>query len=275
MNKFLFSYANTLVLQLVKLIRNRKQRVSPKRIHDFRLTVKRLRALIRLLNQLTNEQVNPKLNKSLRKIYTSTGKLRDLHIHTILLKSIKENSPYEVKRLSKSINKFEKKAKKKIDKSFKKLDSNSYNSLISFFKEQENKNLEISKEICYQFVENKHFKIRLLVGSSYEDIVLHEIRKHLKDIVYTLQLIQNEDSNFVISAKNLNWLNNLQERLGLWNDWFTLHQMIINANTTKQLYPQLEHIVGIEMEKSRLGIVNCLSKFCDLSLQNRNSNENK
>jgi CHAD domain-containing protein len=267
MNKFIFSYANSLVLQLVKLIRNKKEKVSPKRIHDFRITVKRLSALMRLLNQLTNEQVNPKLNKSLKKIYTRTGKLRDLYIHKKLLNSIKVNSPNEVKRLKKSIHKSRRKANKKIDNSFQKLDFNSYNSLISFFKEQENKNIKISKESCYQFVENKHLKIISLAEPKVEDIVLHEVRKHLKDIVYTLQLIQIEDPNFVISVKNLNWFNNLQERLGYWNDWFTLHKTIIKANATKQLYPNLEYIVEVEMEKSRLGIVNCLTKFCDLCLQ--------
>ena len=111
------------------------------------------------------------------------------------------------------------------------------------------------------FIGLKIDAIKQLAGIEYEDKVLHSIRKHLKDVVYTLQLLQMQESRLNIPERTLKWFNDLQEKLGVWNDWYNLTQMLRQLNSKKTNYSTLEWLSYIEKDKCKQSISECLQNL--------------
>ena len=133
MSTFLYSYGLSLTQSLGKRLKPAKTSSTPKRIHNFRLTVKRLRALIRLLDSISHEPSHDFLFKPLKKTYGKTGLLRDLHVQWKLIKNLKKQSTKEAGRLMKLVERKEARVNKNVFKEFAKLNSKAIKQIQDYF----------------------------------------------------------------------------------------------------------------------------------------------
>jgi CHAD domain-containing protein len=249
MNQFVIRYGELLLKRLSKGIRCSKKKGVSKGIHQFRLSAKRLYSLIRLLELLSNEKDVISIVRPYKKIYNRMGKIRDLQIHKQLLKQLKNDSPGEVKSFSKRINKSLKGKMSIINRSFPKSKQCSRLSFDQLVASIARANQSITAQGCNEFIENEFAIIRALVGENIGDQVIHEIRKHLKNIVYTLQLLVEQDPDFKVSENTLSQLNAIQEKLGEWNDWNNLLKSLHRIKGKRSQYQKL--ILASLREKDR------------------------
>jgi CHAD domain-containing protein len=159
-------------------------------IHDFRVEVKKLKALIRLFNSAALDSPICQFPKKLNKIYKALGHLREWQLQRQKIISAYEdqnNSPPKS-----YINKISKKAEQHKRKTGKLL-----TPLPSMEKEKEKikKHFHhtISPVTKQSFVE-KQMKIihELLLSGAHDDDSMHYMRKMLKDAQYTLSGSENE-----------------------------------------------------------------------------------
>lgn len=266
MSSFLYSYGLSLTQLLGKRLKPKKTASTPKRIHNFRLTVKRLRALIRLLDSISHEPSHGYLFKPFKKVYRKTGYLRDLHVQWKLIKYLKSQSPKEANILLKSIEKKEISNSKEVNRQFLKLDSKGIKNILEYFEEHLASGFKISFDDYNSFISQKIGTIKNLIGTDYEDHTLHDIRKQLKELVYTLEVLQIQNFNLDIPDETIEWLNNLQEKLGKWNDWYNLTLMLKGLNSGKVKFLNIEWLCYIEKDKFKQSITDCLQKISKIEI---------
>jgi CHAD domain-containing protein len=232
-----------------------------KHIHNFRLGIKKLKAIIRLIDSLIVSKSHKNLLKPLKGLYGKTGKIRDLHVHLSIAKGLISQSPIEVKTFGSWSNKQIEKEQVSIVKEIGRLDSDIFKNIENFFRDFRKSNLEIVTNDCVNFVQQKLQSISGIIALEPSDENLHSIRKLLKDVVYTLQILKNEDKSFSIEKSKLKLYNRVQEQLGLWNDWVTFGNNLKKLNKKEPQFPDLEWIATIEKDKYRNLVLESLKKI--------------
>jgi CHAD domain-containing protein len=230
-----------------------------KRIHCFRLDIKRLKAVIRLIDSLIISESHKNLLNPLKGLYGKTGRIRDLQVSLNMSKQYKSLSPKETKAYVKWINKQIAKESKSIAKEIKRIDWTIFDVFENFFHEFRRSNLEVVHNDCVTFIDLKLDSIKKLIASENNDETLHNIRKQLKDVVYTLQIMKREGKS--ASKVKLKFYNTVQERLGKWNDWVNIEQNLRKLNSKETQFPELEWIATIEKDISKNLVLDCLNKF--------------
>ena len=159
-----------------------------KAIHDFRVEIKKIRALIRLAAFATKQEKKLKLPKKLKRFYRAVGGIRSCQLHArkisetasrgkkpppdIYLKLLdgrKEVMIRQAKREKRQLNGIKKEMEKLIRQMPRAMDSDSTKNFIYF---------ELSR------LNEIHSK------RNPNDLELHEVRKILKDILYNWSFLE-------------------------------------------------------------------------------------
>ena len=180
-------------------------------IHDLRVNVKRLRALLRTYWLFTGE-ARPDIPKSLKKIYKTAGEIRDLQL---LLKSVARGGKLpEVYRreIEVQLETAKKEWKdvydmRKLARARKKLEAYSYKAIPSF--------------IPAEFVKDRLALIdELRAADKEDDEDLHTVRKRVKDIVYLVRLVNDSWSKARPAMQHIPFakFEELADVIGAFND---------------------------------------------------------
>lgn len=186
-------------------------------IHAFRVEYKKLRAFYRLLSSVSSVKEKIKMSSKLKALYAVCGEIRDLQNQQEQIASRTEKN----KRASKDYMKTLKKGVKKKRPELKKLlsetsASSGKNKAFRQFPD------ELTQEDLRRFVNEQWTAISALASRRrVEDEHLHGIRKHLKDVYYSLKVYEGEQYDTLkkeLLKKDEESLSALLDELGRFQD---------------------------------------------------------
>ncbi len=180
-------------------------------IHEFRVAVKSLRSLIRLLDSSTGNDTFI-LPSDLIDIYHTSGIIRDAQLEHVKISHMDLDLPGYCNHLEKIISKHKKSWEKCYSKKI-------FSHLESYWSEA--KPIVLTEAVVEQFIAGKLASItRISKSVSPSDEELHGIRKQLKDIFYVLKIVPGNLISAFNTAKQveiseLKWITDL---IGAYND---------------------------------------------------------
>lgn len=213
-----------------------KKNFDKKAIHLFRVTVKKLRAYLRMQRLKATHPGELKFPSHFKKLYSLMGKIRDRQLY---LERIKKVGLFnEVTDLEKEINKLRSQKKYFLNKNqFDEIEKR----IVRYLPPQSNSNN------IEEFILQKTRNIQAILSKkNYSDKDLHNIRKNIKDIIYIIKLLPN-DVKFSLPAvpwneDQLKDAESFAQLLGLFNDScieLSFSKPATNKNTTASIRHEL------------------------------------
>ncbi len=153
-------------------------------IHDFRVSVKKLRAFLRLLNTEWGDPPVLKIPKPLRKFYHRAGDVRNLQVQIETIKSLGRGKP---------IAGYLELLQQELEESKRQMDASLPSSTRLDYEEKKlDHDLppKLNKKIISDFVLQKKGAILNILNEEKTDENLHELRKILKDLMYNEKWIE-------------------------------------------------------------------------------------
>lgn len=174
-------------------------------IHDLRVSYKKLRALLRATG------IEDALPVALKDLYHKAGEMRDLQLYIDQLKTLNErkaNAPVEyIANLSVKVNELHAELSQAIDNLDQKGIINSLQQRIPD---------SIKKKNIWSFADVKKSAAQTLHAVAKTDEEIHQIRKYLKDAIYTRELIDKKTSKKLDKATDvLGEINDINRFLAL------------------------------------------------------------
>lgn len=188
-------------------------------IHQMRVEIKKLNALIRMLEFVADEVETKKLRKSLSKIFKAAGKLREAQIIENLAVEYQLDLGEDYKLISelkttKFTEKFNIRLKLFLDSQWDDLQQ----QLTSIAQQINPKTTEQSAS---QFLIAEFKTIGQLYPDKHNEKVLHRIRRHLKASGYIISMISSAyPEEFYIKIKTTESL------IGTWHDRIDFRQLL-------------------------------------------------
>ncbi len=157
-------------------------------IHQFRVQVKRLRALIRLVAATLDDADELKLPEKLRKLYLAAGSLRDLQLHTVNVSNAFKQRSLPVgyiQLLEDETTHCKRKLQLKLEQdSLTKAESGIIDNLP----------VAISGEQIREFVRQKTAIINIFLSTKQQtDDDMHTLRKNVKDLLYVVKMFKEDE----------------------------------------------------------------------------------
>lgn len=181
-------------------------------IHQLRVGYKKLRAIIRLA-KLEDGSEKLKLSKNFKELYRLAGELRTLQLYQHHIKNFYNNGAY-LENVSSQINTAHQHLRDfLVNFNFRKVRNNIEKHLPD----------SLSKSSLKKFIDKKVNDIRQLPKEGVKDEQLHDLRKLLKDITYSLGETDADPKKFfpVAGKKNIKQLKKLSNTLNNFQDTVT------------------------------------------------------
>ncbi|HKH61798.1 MAG TPA: CHAD domain-containing protein [Flavitalea sp.] len=187
----------------------------PEDIHQFRVAFKKLRALLRLINPAVIHSRELGVPASLLSLYHVAGTVRDLQVNIPFLtdafaRNNVQASSYFTK-LEEDLSDAKKGLRAKIEESsFKKHEHQIIDAITT----------DLEEYTIREFVHRKVATIQILLLGLSDDDDIHSIRKHIKDILYSIRIFEHDwHIPFPIVAwENEERLENISTQLGDYCD---------------------------------------------------------
>lgn len=188
---------------------------STEDIHQFRVNFKKVRALLRLLNPEVNRSTALGMPASLLSLYHVAGTVRDLQVNIPFLTDLfAKNNVQAISyftKLEEDLSEAKNELGDKIEeKSFKKYAHQISDAITN----------DLEECTIREFVHRKVATIRILLLGLSDDDDIHSIRKHIKDILYSIRIFEHEwHVPFPIVAwENADGLEETSTQLGDYRD---------------------------------------------------------
>ncbi|MCX2453770.1 CHAD domain-containing protein [Pedobacter sp. PLR] len=207
-------------------------------IHQLRVGVKKLRAFLRLAGQEPSIKKKLQVHSKLKKIYKYAGRVRDLQIYDHnIVPFFNKAERYPRKVLPQIAG-----AKYSL---FKAIRNFHFQKSITHLKKKAPD--RISKETLGKFIHKKNKTIDRLVTTKIQDAELHSLKKHLKDVTYSLKSFHATVQNYLpIAGKaDTHELDKLSDMLGEYLDYavgLTLLNTALSGKLSKHDKAILERI---------------------------------
>jgi len=223
-------------------------------VHQMRVEIKKLNALIRMLESVIEEFEIKQLRKSLSRIFKAAGKLREDHINTNLA------IQYQIDLGTENNNSRKLKEAKHADK---------LKTRLELFLKSEWEDLqqqltdlvvridpETVEQSALQFLNAEFELINQLYPEKHNGKVLHKIRMHLKASGYIISLISelNSERNW---EEFYNQVKTTESLIGTWHDHVGFRQMLLkieklNSDTNQK--EQINKVLDILEKDTRVTI---------------------
>ncbi len=244
-------------------------------IHDFRVALKRIVAIVKFIKKQNLKQNISKAYKVSRLdfFFEVGGQLREIHIHRKILRTYIDQYNYRFKVFSQYLKGKEriagsllKKTKKKI--SFKKIRKFESLLLHTFRDIPE----EVVLSYVDQFISVRIGEIENLILDHHVESKLHRIRKLIKSIKYMLELSGQEKRTYGSLNFTIEKITLLEDHIGHWHDLFDFKTEIGSFQTllNRKRRPDLEvdflvHIVEKDYDSQFHDTVEHIYKDFDIS----------
>lgn len=229
------------------------RQLDPEEIHQLRVSTKKIRSLLRFLENLTHKKFNKKrLFDLFAPVYKNAGEIRTNFINTHLLSSYHSKGVSQFKeRLYKQSHKKEKELKKEIGKFDDKRYHKYQKEAIRVFAGLNKKTIrKYSDDFVKKIVSDLHSRLNDL----YEDETVHYFRKKMKDIksISTLLFKLNGEKDL---KTRLEKIKLTEEMIGNWHD-----QAILVETLEKYILKQKNEDKGLTLLTLDLKLQNELNK---------------
>lgn len=240
-------------------------------IHGFRVTIKKLKSVIKLMGLLTDEFHAKEQFATLKTLFKPAGYMRECQVN---LKRLKDFPAYD------EFYSRYKKARKKCMKTHRK---NFDVSLSTFNPEKIKITGKLLKKHCkvlsseeietksIAFIEGRINKIHKYHRKVEEDVeFVHEIRIKLKEISTVLGLLHTMQPE-IVSSDKLAKLKKQEDQIGLWHDYDVLRNSInefcdTNPADCLSLKEDIQTLIA-EIEKEEAKFLIQLDSFVDETIK--------
>lgn len=214
------SYKNNLISNICKNFGSAQATCSSGSIHDFRVGIKRLRALINVFADINGGFKVKQYERRIRPIFKAAGGVRDLQVTEDLIWSWAVNSSTQVSEYYNHLKEKEIKAKEKFfrvsrgnkTEIFSELSGAISNELAGLDQQYIERHVGRATAASLLRIADKKKSGPL----PFEE--LHKLRIEAKEARYrlqTLSAIQNENG---LLKETDNWLRDIHRAIGLWHD---------------------------------------------------------
>ncbi len=179
-------------------------------LHQFRVSIKKIRSIIRYFEYLQlHEKKMKQLKKQLRHVFQSAGLIREAQLQIQWLKRNRYRILLKESLLESDVTFYEQIFLDEAEKSRKVL-MNIRKELNRFCKEVD----EIS---VFSYAENLKLTIFFQLNSVYMS-GWHALRKIIKQLLYAQNWLSEDERSKLLSVKQFAWLDQLQDAIGNWHD---------------------------------------------------------
>lgn len=219
-NNYFSKYLENFRLNLDKAM----EEYDPEAIHEYRVSVKRIRAIIRALDRVyDNPLFSGKMIQPLRLMFKAGGTIRDDHVQIGLVEKI-ENESGNAFPLIKAF--YYKRIENQRDAFFLRSIDFEYDSIISISHQIEN----ILDPLDDNFLETNlyntlHESMEKLKKKRYDLELpekLHRFRTRFKENGYVAEMIYQSKYTHKIGKTAYNRMKNFGQELGTWHDHYQL-----------------------------------------------------
>lgn len=199
-----------------KHLKKTKSRFGVEDIHKLRVSVKKLRAFINLLEIASNGNFDKSKNlKTIDKLFSKAGKLREIQVNILLIKNYHNIIPKDfIKYLEKQEKVKSKRLKKTLENFKKQKFKKECGEIETFIKSLPGNDISAK---CEDFISLKINIIRELKDDFTSIENIHEIRKAIRSISSIVDLLIDLNSNEKLKQEQYN-LKASQDLIGQWHD---------------------------------------------------------
>lgn len=191
-------------------------------LHDFRVEMKKLRAVIKFLRQVYPKQKLKRPAHLLRSIFQTAGEIREYQLlqqwlqkNQLLVIQEKYFPPVQLQQMVEQF----------------RLHAEDYKNDFKEIIEQAGKFVALTNEIlAEQYFVDMNAQVQEMINQDLPDTEWHELRKLIKQWMYAINWIKPEEAAEKDPA--FSYYNKLQESIGQWHDL----ELIKDAFSQKQIY---------------------------------------
>ena len=197
-----------------------KATMEEEAIHQMRVAVKRIRSILKFKKHLGFPNI---LNESqfevLKKIFSISGELRDLHIQSNLLKEYSETLKFPFSDFKNYLSEAEKCVSALLAETIKPINAEEFLQikLTSVLQRELPGNVGIERESA-KFIRKKIRKIEKLLLNINNDTYVHNLRKQVKQLFFILQFLKQTFPESIFGNYKLQTLRLAGQTLGDWHD---------------------------------------------------------
>lgn len=201
------------------------QKPTVESFHDFRVSVKRIRAVFRLIENMESDFNASKQIKPYREVYNPTGKIREIQVSLKTIKSF-QLMPQSMILFKEYCNAKEKKYLERLREKLLDFDQ-------ELFKKTRKKIKKYCKGITQEkilesaeyFIKDRIANIQESIAKSNDDVSTHQARISLKEISAVIMLLRKMQFSGFDSGL-LELLKATEDKLGRWHDKVDLSSFI-------------------------------------------------
>ncbi|MBI2729854.1 MAG: CHAD domain-containing protein [Sphingobacteriales bacterium] len=177
-------------------------------IHDFRVEFKKIRAVLRLAGK-------PKIPQLLKQLYASAGRVRELQLqkHAMLKQTTAAELPGYFSllnnQLSFAVNTLQENA------------GVNYDNMFALLLKKSQTGVPL-KQVKAFLLQKTNTLAQLIQQRNKKDGDIHEIRKQVKDILYSFRTMEQLEIKINITEEDKAAFHTLSDSLGKFQDWVAL-----------------------------------------------------
>lgn len=252
--KYLKIYWNNMQKHLQDFLQSRDQ----KALHQFRVQVKKTRALLLLLEKGSGNKKLPRLFKPVRKIFKKAGKIREAYIHLQL------GDQYHLHNEA-----FKKQQHGIIEKSTEAFCNRGHKHLhhLKMAHKKLNKAIDrLDNAGIRGFYEKTLDEITEFLAQPVFDERLHDCRKQIKYLLYNQKPAAGALKSLCVL--NTGYLDGLQEMIGKWHDNLLAIELFSSPGSEDESANKEIRAQNEELQKKIAGsVANFREKTCTRELQ--------
>lgn len=235
-------------------------------VHHTRLNIKKIRALLDVLEYKDNSSNNILIMKKIDSLFVRLGYLRDTQVQLSLLEFYRKRVGEEVDEIVDHINKGKKKINSNLKKKIRKLNPFDITLLNQRFDETieylDNENLD---EKFQQKVDQVFNQIIKLISDSTDEDVLHRIRILLKELIFNLSIMKKAKVNTKYNSTFSVLFNSIHKKLGDWHDLSVFMSLINKIDNCSGRANDLLRLVESDKRQIHQVIVEELKKLREIN----------
>jgi CHAD domain-containing protein len=197
---------------------------EPESIHEYRVAVKRIRAVARAVNQATGEEILPdSLILPLRLMFKAGGPIRDDQVQTELVEQLEQISGMNFPLIKQF---YRKRIDNQRDQFFVRSVDFDYpvigeirNQMASALSPMDPEGLEAN---LYEWLRDSMEKLRKKRFSLEDPDRLHRFRTRFKEKGYIVEMLYFSEYDYHITKTAFNRIKDFGQELGTWHDHYQL-----------------------------------------------------
>ena len=218
------NYFNTERTKFEEYFSRARKSLDIEGIHEYRLCLKRIRALFHLIEYVTNSEFEAEVEfLTLRKVFKAGALLRDTHVHLEIIGDFEKEPGPSFDKVTEYLQmdeisaerRFLRKTRLPLKKEFHRLEKLLKKRLKHISDKQFN-------GLAYGWVVSELDYLGEIHEFIYDPQVFHRFRRHQKETFYMIDFINGFTTGKVEIKGSLQSLKDIAKKIGVWHDYHLL-----------------------------------------------------